>query len=498
MVVTTHLRDLLHAPGLGLVQAGTVSADVPAPVRWAAVTEQEDPTAFLTGGEIVLTTGVRLRTALQQERFVTSVAAAGATAVGFGVGLGHRSIPGTVHRVADASGLPLLQVPLPTPFAAISRLIADRLVSDHVDRLSRLLADYQSLSGALLSGRGIPGFLTVMSQALGGPVALEHYGTELHRASPTTGPEGPGAVPLREVPVATGQPDRCTLYVADPPDTTSSERTREHRDSLIALAQDLLAVQLAQEARVVRHARLLSGQVFQEVVAGHLTGEDAAVRLASLGIDPQRRHVVVVVEPITASSGSLLATVPAGVLHLPEAVTAMVDDRLVLAVPADPFGSAEGTALLDRLRTAGIRARVGAGASYTRPEGLRWSYFEAMESMRDHPQGPDFTAPRRLTLTSLLLAAQDVPVADLAADTLEPLRRSDRIHGTELVRTLTVFLEANAQSGPTATALGLHRNTVRHRLARIAALTGFDPTVTADQVHLWLALAQDRLDGGGD
>lgn len=483
--MATLLSDLIRAPGLDLVQAGAVPADVPVEVNWAATTEQEDPTDFLTGGEIVLTTGVRLRTSAQQERFVQSVAAAGAAAVGFGVGLGHRAIPGTVRRVADELGVPLLQVPLPTPFAAISRLIADRLVSDHVGRLSRLLDDHQALAAALLSGEGIGGFLTAMSRVVGGPVALERYGTEVYR----TGDDDQPDAASRPVAVATGLPDRCTLHLAGAGD-------REHLDSVIALAQNLLAVQLSQEARVVRNARLLTGQVLRDVVSGRLGGEDAAVRLASLGIDSSQRHVMVVVEPATPASGTLLASLPAAVLHQPRAATALVEDRLVMAVPAGQFTAADGAALLEALRTAGIRARVGAGASYARPEGIRWSYFEALEAIREHPGQEGFSPPRRLTLTSLLLAAQDAPLADLSADTLDPLKRSDRDHGTDLVRTLTVFLESNAQAGQAAEVLGLHRNSVRHRLARIAGLTGFDATVTSDQVHLWLALAQDRLIGG--
>ncbi|MFP5316639.1 MAG: helix-turn-helix domain-containing protein, partial [Actinomycetes bacterium] len=39
-----------------------------------------------------------------------------------------------------------------------------------------------------------------------------------------------------------------------------------------------------------------------------------------------------------------------------------------------------------------------------------------------------------------------------------------------------------------ADVLQLHRNTVRYRLQQIVDLTGYDPAVTADRVHLYLAL----------
>ena len=39
-----------------------------------------------------------------------------------------------------------------------------------------------------------------------------------------------------------------------------------------------------------------------------------------------------------------------------------------------------------------------------------------------------------------------------------------------------------------AAALDLHRNTIRYRLQQVVTLTGYDPAVTADRVHLYLAL----------
>jgi purine catabolism regulator len=54
--------------------------------------------------------------------------------------------------------------------------------------------------------------------------------------------------------------------------------------------------------------------------------------------------------------------------------------------------------------------------------------------------------------------------------------------------TLEKYLAHNGSVAAVADILQLHRNTVRYRLQQIVELTGYDPAVTADRVHLYLAL----------
>lgn len=504
----TTLSDLMHAPGLDLRQVGAIPADTAAAVRWVAVTEVLDPGRFLSGGELVLTTGVRQRSAAQQRDFTTAVAQAGATALGYGTGLEHRKVPAAVVQCADALGLPLVEVPLETPFIALSQLVADRQVTDHVARLTELMDHHQRLAESLLSGRGVSGFVHTLAGLVGGRAALERYGTVVHRAAakgiPPVEDRGTGQVTVIEagrtltVPVATGLPDRCQLHLWTPhaPDVGAEGRPEaEDHDPLTQLAasaQNLLAVRLSSDARTVEASRRLAGEVLQDVVDGSLHGQDAAVRLAALGVDAAARHVVVAVESLSSSSTRLLASLPLPA-QLHGAATALVEDRLIAVVPSPGVSGRDGELLMEHLERAGIRGRAGAGASYPRPEGLRWSYYEALEALHD---GTGFTQSRRLTMASLLMSAQDVPLADLAAEALDPLKDSDRRHHTDLIRTLSVYLESDGQAGEVARQLGIHRNTVRYRLQQVAELSGFDPTVTAGRVHLWLALAQERQSRG--
>src|SRR4051794_33900769 len=115
------LADLLAAPTLNLVAA---TGSVPAlrrPVRWCAVTELADPRPWLQGGELVLTTGLRQRSAAAQREFVTRVAERAVTGIGFGTGLSHERVPRATLAAARAADLPVLEVPYETPFLAVDR-----------------------------------------------------------------------------------------------------------------------------------------------------------------------------------------------------------------------------------------------------------------------------------------------------------------------------------------------------------------------------------------
>ena len=76
------LAALLAVPSLQLQRLGTADSTLSTPIQWVAVTEQENPQRFLSGGELVLTTGLRLKTAAAQRHFVRMVRRAGAVGIG--------------------------------------------------------------------------------------------------------------------------------------------------------------------------------------------------------------------------------------------------------------------------------------------------------------------------------------------------------------------------------------------------------------------------------
>lgn len=105
------------------------------------------------------------------------------------------------------------------------------------------------------------------------------------------------------------------------------------------------------------------------------------------------------------------------------------------------------------------------------------------------PVEPD----RLATFAVLLNRLTDDQLTPFAVHLAEPLAEHDRRHGTALLSTLRTYLRHDGSLRPASGELFLHVNTLRNRLARIAELTGQDPTTFAGRATLTVALsAHDR------
>ena len=470
------LAALLGVPSLKLSKAGIAETTWHQDIHWVAVTEQEDPQRFLNGGELVLTTGMRLRGAADQRRFVRQVQRAGAVGIGFGTGLTHEAVPPALIAEANRWGLPVVEVPYETPFIAIGKLVADAQSADHYGKLERLIAGHQILARALLTGGGLAELLKHLGSMLRTDIVLTQFTAQLYNS--VAGNPAPNAAAWASYPIPTGRRDACTLWIRQPFEDTG----------IVGYAQNLISVELNNMVKQRQSQRALAGQVLEDVIHGTLDSSEATRRLAGIGINSTRKNVVLLAESAAHAKQLGSTSLPQ---PLAAAVGAVVGKDLIVVVPDDGSG-ASGLArgLSDHLAEAGLHATIGIGGAYTKPNGLRWSYFEARDAAS---HGLPVNEPERLSLTSLLLASEDVPLADMANESLNPLRTFDAAHGAELMTTLESYLSNNGSVAAVAEELTLHRNTVRYRLAQITELTGYDPAQTADRVQLWLALAVQRL-----
>ena len=470
------LAALLGVSSLNLSKAGLAETTWHQDINWVAVTELEDPQRFINGGELVLTTGLRLKSAPEQRRFVRQVQRAGAVGIGFGIGLSHDAVPPAMIAEANRWGLPMVEVPYETPFIAIGKLVADAQSADHYSKLERLIAGHQVLARALLTGGGLAELLKHLGSMLRTDIALTQFTAQLYSSSQ----DHPSADTWASYPIPTGRRDACTLWVRQPFEDSG----------IIGYAQNLISVELNNMVKQRQAQRALCGQVLEDVIHGALETSEAQRRLAGVGLNSTRKNVVLLAVSAAHHKALLSTSVPQ---PLENAVAAVVGKDLVVVVNDDGGGApALARKLSDHLAEAGIHAAIGIGGAYTKPNGLRWSYFEARDAAS---HGLPVNEPERLSLTSLLLASEDVPLADMANESLNPLRTFDNAHGAELMTTLESYLGNNGSVAAVAEALTLHRNTVRYRLAQITELTGYDPSVTADRVQLWLALAVARLGG---
>ncbi|MGA7148450.1 MAG: helix-turn-helix domain-containing protein, partial [Microbacterium sp.] len=71
---------------------------------------------------------------------------------------------------------------------------------------------------------------------------------------------------------------------------------------------------------------------------------------------------------------------------------------------------------------------------------------------------------------------------------LAPLRAHDDAEGTKLIETLQAWLSSDCSHEASARVLGVHRHTVRTRLALAERVLGRDLTSFATRAEIWAAL----------
>jgi purine catabolism regulator len=109
-------------------------------VRWVHSTELSDPTPWLRGGELLLTTGIQLDGPKTQREFIERLAGNAIAGLGFGTGFKHKRLPAALVAAARKRSFPLFEVPYELPFIAITERAFAQLVNERYEMLQRNMA----------------------------------------------------------------------------------------------------------------------------------------------------------------------------------------------------------------------------------------------------------------------------------------------------------------------------------------------------------------------
>jgi purine catabolism regulator len=145
------VEGLVSELGLELI-SGEEAAQ--AHVRWVHSTELLDPTPWLRGGELLLTTGLQLQSARTQRELVARLAEHEIGGLGFGTGFAHKRLPPALADEARKRAFPLFEVPYELPFIAITERAFAQLLDERYEMLQRSMAG--DVLAEALTGRLYP------------------------------------------------------------------------------------------------------------------------------------------------------------------------------------------------------------------------------------------------------------------------------------------------------------------------------------------------------
>jgi len=165
-------------------------------VRWVHVAEAADVGVMLSGGEMVLTTGVLLAgDEGAQAEYVQSLHRAEAAAVVLGLGRAFPSAPDVMRRVAERCGLPMVVLHRPFPFAELTEEVQARLVRRKFAAVSMSEAVRTALTALITAGAPLQRLLDEVAQHSGCPLVVTNLA---HRVLATAGERPAVADVLRD------------------------------------------------------------------------------------------------------------------------------------------------------------------------------------------------------------------------------------------------------------------------------------------------------------
>lgn len=467
--------DLAPVPGFAAPET---------PVSAVHISELADPTAYLTGGELLLTTGLALPSGrIGCDAYVGRLVRHGLAALGFGLGPAHDAVPDELVAACRRAGLPLLVVPGPTPFLRVSTAYWQALSRSSQRELHDALAAHRGLVDAAASADPTSTLLRRLSRAVDGWSALL----------------SPAGVVEQIFPAG----------MVDEAETLRSEIDR------LDVAGAHAAASFGIDGRYV--------VLFPLAVDGRVVGYLAVGTPEQL--DPEQRRLVLTACALLAidavrrqRSASAHEAALACVLDLVDLGHVEAARALAGSVGAPPLPAAgrllgvrgrDADVLVQRLRTwapGSYAVALDRHSAWALLPGHHGAVDELRGVLADPRAAATLSAPVRLEdvgavrqgLLDRLAALADGhhDLADASTGGAGVERRLDRLVAVgrpALVEALAAYLRRRGHWEEAARDLGVHRNTLRYRVATLRESWDLDVDDPDTAARLWLLLRQRSL-----
>ncbi|MFF6983736.1 PucR family transcriptional regulator ligand-binding domain-containing protein [Streptomyces sp. NPDC008343] len=447
------------------------------------ISELLDPTTYLLGGELLLTTGLALPdNRMGSEKYVRRLKQAGVTALAVGLGPVHAEPPATLIHACRRHNLTLLVVPPPTPFLTITKAYWSAVSRSTEQHLNDALAAHRGLVDAAASRDPVPAVLRTLTRALegwaavldvSGDVDYVHPTGMVHEAEKTRGEiERLKAVGVHSsasfsaagrtvVVFPLAIEDRVVGYLA----AGMSNQLDAAQRRLVLTACALLSIDTVRRQQA-ESAQDVAGRCVASLV--DLGFVDAARRLgaeaAGLNLGNQCRILVAK----GADSNGIIAVVRQ---WCPDALAVRIDHgRVWFLLPAIPPVL---TSLDDALAQVEPSA-VALISSLVRTNDVGTARLRLEAEMQK-------VRPGHRNLRDDVMAASTSVVRERLGVLLDKEENA-------LVESLVAYLRAHGRWEFASRAMAVHRNTLRMRISRCQSILGLDlgdPDVAA---QLWLML----------
>jgi hypothetical protein len=346
--------------------------------------------------------------------------------------------------------------------------------------------------GAVLAGDGLERVAEIASGHAGAPVAVivPRLGVSLPRweryaryvAARLAGgrPQRPSEL-AAEVPISSGGRELGAVLLLGRGGPAAGDYM--HMAAIAALTEVAVA-----EARDDTE-QSLRGSFLEEVLSRpELDAAEVERRAVRLGFDLEAGYVALCADAGGRGPGRLTAALMA---EVPGALVQAVGARVHALLPGEPAHARRIAARLGRHAAVGVSSRR-SGASEVRRALEEAELVLGVTAAGGGPPG-DEIGQGTYRLLFRVLASHPQEVRSFYDDTVAPLVAYDEQYSTDLLGTLSAYLDNNCNMAATASAIHAHRHTVAYRLERVRDLTALDPLKSEDRERLGLGLKAYRI-----
>jgi len=474
-------------------------------VTWVHNSDLDDPTPFVSEGQLLLTTGSQFVVGADSTAtpdfvsYVARLVSAGVAAIGFGTEVITHGVPAGLVAACTTVGLPIFEVPYRIPFIAISRLVADNEAEQTRAEFDRALAAQNDIARAAV-GKGRLSAAAISAaehlncrvwifDADGELVNEPDRDSQARRTLNASSSIRPAVTDLlgraRRARVADnthgeyrvvqtlGSTGRLCGAIAWQRATEFGALDRSVMTVLAALAE--VSLEKTEDLRVGHRA--IMEQLFQLLKDGRVASVRRAVQVAGIEL-PVERFAVAALD-LGETSATVRDVLERRAARAASRIFAVADGRHLLVLIDSKQLTAERRFFESSNLTVGLSAEVGWGE-------LTAAITQAVRSLEAAPAG-SITEFASLVGESFFGLLASSSVADIANARLGSVLGSP--NGLALLRSAQVWLRHNGQWDPAARELGIHRHSVKTRMQRLAEQTNLSLDTFQGRAELWAMLA---------
>lgn len=489
------------------------------PVRWVHVLEVADIGSLLHGDELILSTGAAFKNDLElQASYMRQLIERNASGLCIELGYSLDHIPPLLLEIAKQEDFPLIHFQQPVRFIDVTQDINSYLINRHHQILEQLDAISREFQRLTLNPQATKHTLKLLHQYTGKTVVYRLFsGEEIYYPTQDEPPLQGGhrlSLPIQAMGNEWGE---LVLLTEDEPN-----------DEYLSLVLDRAATAIAQDfmrkMSVAERQLHAENQLMDDLLQGKYDSEEKFwLRLGFRKKEATSFKQIICVVDWDESAAAYreedfeLVITPIAMFFRTsmerqsfKPYLAVRGERLVIvAIDLQSKQAADRISYKDRLQHifnqcgemldkqgSSLILRFGVGRPFHKWGKAKLAYTEALQIIdrtgNDLPALPYFYEDLGV---NRILFNQSHPevLEEFVHDYLGPVIDQDLSKGTELLKTLKIFLDCEGSKLESANRLFIHRQTLYHRLEKLSELLGENYMGAEKRLSIELALRAYRL-----